>query len=62
MSDGDLAKRRISLVQQKKRELDEVHDRHDSLLRELFHLQKFVTLIGYDPNVCTLNSFHPRPL
>ncbi|CAE6471948.1 unnamed protein product [Rhizoctonia solani] len=51
MSDGDLAKRRTSLVQQKKRELDEVHDRHDSLLRELFHLQKFVTLIGFDPDV-----------
>ncbi|CAE6417990.1 unnamed protein product [Rhizoctonia solani] len=51
MSDGDLTKRRASLIEQKKRELDEVHDRHDSLLRELFHLQKFVTLIGFDPNV-----------
>ncbi|KAG8705126.1 swr1 complex component, partial [Ceratobasidium sp. 423] len=51
MSDGDLTERRTSLIEQKKRELDEVYDRHDSLLRELFHLQKFVTLIGFDPNV-----------
>ncbi|KAJ1306038.1 hypothetical protein OPQ81_010751 [Rhizoctonia solani] len=51
MSDGDLAERRASLIEQKKRELDEVYDTHDSLLRELFHLQKFVTLIGFDPNV-----------
>ncbi|CAE6502352.1 unnamed protein product [Rhizoctonia solani] len=51
MSDGDLAKRRTGLIDQKKRELDEVYDRHDSLLRELFHLQKFVTLIGFDPKV-----------
>ncbi|CAE6506413.1 unnamed protein product [Rhizoctonia solani] len=51
MSDGDLAGRRASLIEQKKLELDKVHDRHDSLLRELFHLQKFVTLIGFDPNV-----------
>ncbi|KEP53382.1 helicase SWR1 [Rhizoctonia solani 123E] len=51
MSDGDLAERRASLIERKKLELDEVNDRHDSLLRELFHLQKFVTLIGFDPNV-----------
>ncbi|CAE6457974.1 unnamed protein product [Rhizoctonia solani] len=51
MSDGGLAERRACLIEQKKRQLDEVYDTHDSLLREMFHLQKFVTLIGFDPDV-----------
>jgi hypothetical protein len=71
MSDDDLlSKRRASLIEQKKRELDEACDTHDSLvclgaelpvlaadilfceqLRELFHLHKFITLIGFDPHV-----------
>ncbi|CAE6443708.1 unnamed protein product [Rhizoctonia solani] len=51
MSNGGLQERRASLIKQKKRDLDETYDRHDSLLREMFHLQKFVTLIGFDPDV-----------
>ncbi|SPO31215.1 related to SWR1 - DEAH-box protein, putative RNA helicase [Ustilago trichophora] len=31
--------------------LEDVHDRHDMLVRELFHLTKFVTMVGYDPDV-----------
>lgn len=30
-------------------QLAEVVDEHDDLVRELFHLDRFVTLIGYDP-------------
>ncbi|KAF8756763.1 SNF2 family N-terminal domain [Rhizoctonia solani] len=35
MSDGDLAEQRASLIEQKKRELDEVHDKHDSLVMSI---------------------------
>ncbi|QRV84283.1 hypothetical protein RhiJN_12299 [Ceratobasidium sp. AG-Ba] len=52
MSDDDYTRqRRAELVEERKRELDGVVDRHDSTLRELFHLNKFVTLIGYDPHI-----------
>lgn len=69
--DDELAKRRATLVEEKKRELDVVYDAHDSVvcttvqqtvwwlifnlvqLRELFHIQKFVTLIGFDPQACS---------
>lgn len=30
-------------------QLTEIVDRHDDLVRELFHLDRFVTLVGYDP-------------
>ena len=39
---------RIALAQS---ELEDVHDNHDMLVRELFHLTKFVTMVGYDPDV-----------
>ncbi|SAM85948.1 related to SWR1-DEAH-box protein, putative RNA helicase [Ustilago bromivora] len=32
-------------------DLEQVHDGHDMLVRELFHLTKFVTMVGYDPHL-----------
>ncbi|TKY88137.1 hypothetical protein EX895_002847 [Sporisorium graminicola] len=32
-------------------DLEDVHDGHDMLVRELFHLSKFVTMVGYDPDI-----------
>ncbi|KAG8703670.1 swr1 complex component [Ceratobasidium sp. 395] len=52
MSDDDhVRQRRAELVEHRKREVDRVVDIHDSMLRELFHLQKFITLFGFDPEV-----------
>ncbi|KAG9074935.1 swr1 complex component, partial [Ceratobasidium sp. 370] len=52
MSDDEhLHRRRAELLEERKRELDAVVDRHDSVLRELFHLQKFLTFFGFDPQV-----------
>ena len=41
-------KEKIALAQS---DLEDVHDGHDMLVRELFHLTKFVTMVGYDPDV-----------
>ncbi|KAK4052146.1 swr1 complex component [Microbotryomycetes sp. JL201] len=38
-------------VSAKEAELVGIVDRHDNLVRELFHLDRFVTLIGFDPDV-----------
>ncbi|EPQ27297.1 uncharacterized protein PFL1_05220 [Pseudozyma flocculosa PF-1] len=49
--DEILALRRQERLQASQEALEDVHDDHDMLVRELFHLVKFVTLIGYDPEV-----------
>ncbi|KAG8925843.1 swr1 complex component [Tulasnella sp. 417] len=41
--------RREALVQGRRRELALIADHHDDLIREAFHLEKFVTLVHYDP-------------
>ncbi|KAN0062939.1 swr1 complex component [Thecaphora frezii] len=46
-----LAQRRHEKLAASQAELEQIHDSHDTLVRELFHLVKFVTLIGYDPEV-----------
>ncbi|BGP22345.1 swr1 complex component [Rhodotorula toruloides] len=38
-------------IDAKQAQLTEIVDRHDDLVRELFHLDRFVTLVGYDPAV-----------
>lgn len=38
-------------IDQIQKQLDDVHTDHDGLVRELFHLTKFVTYVGYDPEV-----------
>jgi helicase SWR1 len=37
-------------------DLEGVHTEHDTHLRELFHLEKFVTYIGFDPEVSAWRS------
>ncbi|PWY99289.1 hypothetical protein BCV70DRAFT_162873 [Testicularia cyperi] len=46
-----LSKRRQEKVALAQSDLEEVHEDHDLLVRELFHLTKFVTMVGYDPEV-----------
>ncbi|UZJ57179.1 hypothetical protein CBS101457_006499 [Exobasidium rhododendri] len=41
--------KREHLLQRKKEEIDLVYREHDELVRELFHLTKFVTYFGFDP-------------
>ncbi|KDQ56398.1 hypothetical protein JAAARDRAFT_311064 [Jaapia argillacea MUCL 33604] len=45
----ELEAKRASLVTARQAELESVLDRHDSLVREAFHMEKFVTLISYNP-------------
>ncbi|CAO1633143.1 unnamed protein product [Parajaminaea phylloscopi] len=40
------------------RRLDEVHNQHDMMVRELFHLTKFVTYVGYDPETAKQDRSH----
>ncbi|KAI0692413.1 SNF2 family N-terminal domain-containing protein [Cerioporus squamosus] len=40
---------RAKMVQDRQEELDRVFDTHDTLVREAFHLEKFVSLLTYDP-------------
>ncbi|TBU38602.1 hypothetical protein BD309DRAFT_509317 [Dichomitus squalens] len=48
-SGGSLEEGRAKWIQDRQEELDRVFDRHDSLIREAFHLEKFVSLLSYDP-------------
>jgi hypothetical protein len=43
--------RQESLLGRRRGRLDDVYKEHDVLVRELFHLRKFVTYFGYDPEV-----------
>ncbi|EMD33225.1 hypothetical protein CERSUDRAFT_108387 [Gelatoporia subvermispora B] len=40
---------RTAWIEERKARLDSVFSAHDSLVREAFHLEKFVTLLSYDP-------------
>ncbi|KAI0067575.1 hypothetical protein BV25DRAFT_1904841 [Artomyces pyxidatus] len=40
---------RLALLREKQAVLDRIEDRHDDLIREAFHLEKFRTLVAYDP-------------
>ncbi|CBQ69891.1 related to SWR1-DEAH-box protein, putative RNA helicase [Sporisorium reilianum SRZ2] len=46
-----LDRRRKEKVAVAQSDLEDVHDGHDMLVRELFHLTKFVTMVGYDPDI-----------
>ncbi|PWN27904.1 hypothetical protein BDZ90DRAFT_231681 [Jaminaea rosea] len=39
-------------------ELDDIHCDHDEMVRELFHLSKFVTYVGYDPAIAKEDRSH----
>ncbi|KDE05864.1 hypothetical protein MVLG_03807 [Microbotryum lychnidis-dioicae p1A1 Lamole] len=42
---------RATEIEAKSNELAEIVNRHDDCVRELFHLDRFVTLVGFDPAV-----------
>ncbi|VDC05103.1 unnamed protein product [Peniophora sp. CBMAI 1063] len=43
-----IARERDTLLKTKQAELDQLFDRHDDLVREKFHLDRFVTLVSYN--------------
>lgn len=43
--------RKDRLLDERRKQMDKVYKDHDMLVRELFHLNKFVTLFGFDPEV-----------
>ncbi|KAG6830430.1 hypothetical protein H0H92_000733 [Tricholoma furcatifolium] len=45
----DLEAERANMISQKQVQLDEVLDHHDTLVREMFHMDYFVNMVGYDP-------------
>ncbi|KAH9915412.1 SNF2 family N-terminal domain-containing protein [Fomitopsis serialis] len=51
-----VARERARMVQDRQTELDQVSDRHDTYVRERFHLEKFVTLVSYDPKIAKQDS------
>lgn len=48
--------RKDRLLDERRKQMDKVYKDHDMLVRELFHLHKFVTLFGFDPEVSILDS------
>ncbi|KAI6007687.1 SNF2 family N-terminal domain-containing protein [Pisolithus orientalis] len=50
VAEADITRERASLLTERQRQLDQVLDKHDDLVREKFHLENFVTLLGYDPS------------
>ncbi|KAG1739105.1 uncharacterized protein EDB91DRAFT_391375 [Suillus paluster] len=56
VSQADVAVERTTMLLQKQAELDQIMDKHDTMVREVFHLEKFVTLIEYDPTVSSSYS------
>lgn len=52
LGDETVIARKEELLREKEGYLREVVDRHDTAIREKFHLERFVTLItGWDPDV-----------
>ncbi|KIJ15547.1 hypothetical protein PAXINDRAFT_77322, partial [Paxillus involutus ATCC 200175] len=51
VSEEEVANERTRMLVDRQAELDRVLDRHDDSVREVFHLEKFVTLLEYDPKV-----------
>ncbi|KAG0708694.1 SNF2 family N-terminal domain-containing protein [Suillus ampliporus] len=49
VSQEDVAVERTTMLLERQAELDQIMDKHDTMVREVFHLEKFVTLIEYDP-------------
>ncbi|KDQ20190.1 hypothetical protein BOTBODRAFT_27602 [Botryobasidium botryosum FD-172 SS1] len=48
-STEEVGVQREELLKNRRDELAGVVDRHDDLVREAFHLERFVTLVGFDP-------------
>lgn len=41
--------RREALIEERQKQLEGIYDRHDTLIREAFHMEKFTLMLGYDP-------------
>ncbi|KAF7980100.1 hypothetical protein HWV62_39501 [Athelia sp. TMB] len=53
---------RVALLAEKQAEMEKVVDSHDTLVRESFQLEKFVTMLLYDPAVAKQSMFRwPKP-
>ncbi|KAI5890077.1 uncharacterized protein SCHCODRAFT_02630796 [Schizophyllum commune H4-8] len=46
---ASIEERRDALVLEKRTELSQIYDRHDDLVREIFHMKKFRIMTRYDP-------------
>ncbi|EEB94349.1 hypothetical protein MPER_06849 [Moniliophthora perniciosa FA553] len=40
---------KAQLLEEKQAQLESIYDRHDSMVRELFHMENFLTMTTYDP-------------
>ncbi|ESK97246.1 helicase swr1 [Moniliophthora roreri MCA 2997] len=40
---------KTQLLEEKQAQLESIYDRHDSMIRELFHMENFLTMTTYDP-------------
>ncbi|KAF8624496.1 hypothetical protein AX17_007124 [Amanita inopinata Kibby_2008] len=47
--DEDWEARRLSLLAEKQSQLQEAYDRHDTLVREVFHMENFRMMLAFDP-------------
>ncbi|TFK65612.1 hypothetical protein BDN72DRAFT_773068 [Pluteus cervinus] len=50
-SPGQVETQRAALVAQKQAQLEGVYDRHDTLVREIFHMENFRMMVGFNPQV-----------
>ncbi|KAK0212220.1 hypothetical protein DFS33DRAFT_11134 [Desarmillaria ectypa] len=41
--------RREALIEERQKRLESIYDRHDTLVREAFHMENFTLMLGYDP-------------
>ncbi|KAG2069681.1 hypothetical protein BDR04DRAFT_1021093, partial [Suillus decipiens] len=51
VSQEDVAVERTTMLLERQAKLDQIMDTHDTMVREVFHLEKFVTLIEYNPTI-----------
>ncbi|KAK2463046.1 hypothetical protein APHAL10511_004701 [Amanita phalloides] len=56
--DGEevLETRKDSLLAEKRSQLEEVYDRHDTLVREVFHMENFRMMLAFDPNEAKMEN------
>ncbi|KAF8058773.1 SNF2 family N-terminal domain-containing protein [Lyophyllum atratum] len=50
VTEGMLEAERANLIAEKQGRLETVLDSHDDLVRELFHMENFIMMLGYDPS------------
>ncbi|KAK0430051.1 SNF2 family N-terminal domain-containing protein [Armillaria borealis] len=46
--------RREALIEERQKQLESIYDRHDTLVREAFHMERFTLMLGYDPKASTM--------